>query len=241
MSLFSLFGMGEKPAQNYPTQTVEAKDGTQITFTFFAHASLAVTAGGAHLYLDPVGSHADYDTLPGADVILITHHHSDHLDGEAVKKLLKPGTEIICSRAAADELEENCHTMRPGNVVDTHAGIKVQTVAAYNTTTGHCQFHPKEREDCGFLLTVGGTRIYFAGDTEPTPEMRALKGKVDILFLSVNQPYTMTVDQAVETVRTLQPKQFYPYHYGQVEEKTDLDRLVRELEGTTEVHLFPME
>lgn len=241
MSLLSLFGMGEKPAGDHPSQTLAAKDGTELTFTFFAHASLSLKAGGAYIYLDPVGSYADYASLPRADVILITHHHSDHLDREAVEALLKPGTEIVCSRAAAGELEENCHTMRPGNVVDTRVGVKVQAVAAYNTSAGHLQFHPREREDCGFLLTVGGTKIYFAGDTEPTPEMRALKGKIDILFLPVNQPYTMTVDQAVETVRTLRPARFYPYHYGEVEEKTDLDRLVRELEGTTEVHLFPME
>ena len=90
------------------------------------------------------------------------------------------------------------------------------------------------------VLTIGGTRIYIAGDTEPTPELQALR-KIDIAFLPVNQPYTMTVDQAVEAVKALKPAIFYPYHYGEVDEKTDIDRLVRELEGVTEVRIRPME
>ena len=90
------------------------------------------------------------------------------------------------------------------------------------------------------VLTIGGTRIYIAGDTEPTPELKALR-KIDIAFLPVNQPYTMTVDQAVEAVKALKPAIFYPYHYGEVDEKTDIDRLARELEGVTEVRIRPME
>ena len=76
------------------------------------------------------------------------------------------------------------------------------------------------------MLTLGGTRVYIAGDSEPTPEMRSLEG-IDIAFLPVNQPYTMTVDQAAEAVRALRPAIFYPYHYGEVEQITDLDRLAR--------------
>ncbi len=90
------------------------------------------------------------------------------------------------------------------------------------------------------MLTFGGTRIYIAGDGENTPEMESLRD-IDIAFLPVNQPYTMTVDQAAEAVRALRPKIFYPYHYGEVEEKTDLDRLVRMLEGVTEIRIRPME
>ena len=90
------------------------------------------------------------------------------------------------------------------------------------------------------MRTSGGTRIYIAGETEPTPEMKARRG-IDVACLPVNQPYTMTVDQAVEAVKALHPAIFYPYHYGEVEEKTDIDRLVRELEGITEVRVRPME
>ena len=134
----------------------------------------------------------------------------------------------------------NFYTMRPGSVAAPRDYLKVEAVAAYNTTDGHLQFHPKDREDCGYILTVGGTRIYIAGDTEPTPEMKALKN-IDIAFLPVNQPYTMTVDQAVEAVKAIRPAVFYPYHYGEVEEKTDTARLARELGGVTEVRIRPME
>ena len=125
----------------------------------------------------------------------------------------------------------------PGGSLD---GIRVEAVAAYNTTEGHLQFHPREREDCGYVLTLGGTRVYIAGDSEPTPEMRSLEG-IDIAFLPVNQPYTMTVDQAAEAVRALRPAIFYPYHYGEVEQITDLDRLAREVAGLTEMRVRPME
>ena len=99
---------------------------------------------------------------------------------------------------------------------------------------------PKEREDCGYILTIAGLRIYIAGDTEDTPEVLALHD-IDAAFLPVNQPYTMTVDQAVRAVKAIRPHIFYPYHYGEVDEKTDIDRLKRELEGVTDVRVFPME
>ena len=158
----------------------------------------------------------------------------------AVEKLLAADTEILCDRTSAEAFEMNCYTMHPGSVATPRDYVKVEAVAAYNTTPGHLQFHPREREDCGYVLTIGGTRIYIAGDTEPTPELQALR-KIDIAFLPVNQPYTMTVDQAVEAVKALKPAIFYPYHYGEVDEKTDIDRLVRELEGVTEVRIRPME
>ena len=111
---------------------------------------------------------------------------------------------------------------------------------AYNTSQGHTQFHPRDREDNGYILTIGGTRIYIAGDSENTPEMKALRN-IDIAFLPVNQPYTMTVDQAVDAVKAIRPTIFYPYHTGETEVKTDLDRLQRELEGVTEIRIRPME
>lgn len=241
MSLLSLFGCGRKSRVEYPTDTLSTRDGGQIVITFFKHASLSICAnGGKYVYVDPVGNYADYASLPKADVILITHSHSDHLDAAAVETLLTPQTEVVCDRTSAETFEMNCYTMRPGSVAAPRDYLKIQAVAAYNTTQGHLQFHPKDREDCGYILTIGGTRIYIAGDTEPTPEMKALKN-IDIAFLPVNQPYTMTVDQAVEAVKAIRPAIFYPYHYGEVEERTDIDRLVRELEGISEVRVRPME
>lgn len=239
MSIFSLFGCGKKAVQ-FPTDTLTTPDGQEVIFHFYAHASLAVEWNGKMIYIDPVMDHADYSRLKKADVILVTHHHSDHFDGVAVDELSTRTTEIVCDRTSAEAFEMNCHTMRPGSIANPIEGVKIEAVAAYNTSAGHTQFHPKEREDCGYIITLGGMRIYVAGDTEPTKEMKALK-HIDVAFLPVNQPYTMTVDQAVEAVKAIRPTIFYPYHYGQVEEKTDLEALQAQLEGMTEVRIFPME
>lgn len=236
--LAALFGCDKQP--QHPSDTISTRDGGSLTFHFYAHASLAVEVDGKWIYIDPVMVHANYSRLKKADVILVTHHHSDHFDAVAVDELSTRTTEILCDRTAAEAFEMNCHTMRPGSVATPIEGLKVEAVAAYNTSEGHTKFHPREREDCGYVLTIGGTRIYVAGDTEPTKEMKALKN-IDVAFLPVNQPYTMTVEQAVEAVKAIQPTLFYPYHYGQVEEKTDLEALKAQLEGITEVRIFPME
>lgn len=238
MGLFSFFGCGKKPV--YPTDTVTTREGGALTFHFYAHASLCIEWNGKRIYIDPVMEHAAYDDLPKADIVLVTHHHSDHFDRRAVDELTTRTSEVVCDRTSAEAFEMNCHTMRPGSVATPSVGIKIEAVAAYNTSEGHLQFHPKAREDCGYILTIEGTRIYIAGDTELTKEMKALK-HIDIAFLPVNQPYTMTVEQAVEAVKAIKPTLFYPYHYGQVEQKTDLEKLQADLEGITEVRIFPME
>ena len=148
---------------------------------------------------------------------------------------------VICDKTTAEAFDGEAVVMTPGMQAKVEGGFLIEAVAAYNTTEGHTDFHPKAREDCGYVITLeSGTRIYIAGDTEPTPEMLSLKD-IDVAFLPVNQPYTMTVDQAVEAAKAIKPKIFYPYHYGQVEEVTDLERLKKELEGVTDVRIFPME
>lgn len=240
MSILSLFGCGKKNLPNYPTDTITLRDGSTLTLTFFKHASFAIQVGDKHIYIDPVAGYADYKRLPKADLVVVTHSHYDHLDIAAVETLLTPATDILCDRTSAEAFEMNCHTMRSGSVATPRDYVKIEAVAAYNTSADRQQFHPKSREDCGYIFTIGGTRIYVAGDGEPTAEMMALRD-IDIAFLPVNQPYTMTVDQAVQAVKAISPTVFYPYHYGEVEEKTDIDRLVRELEGITEVRVRPME
>lgn len=127
--------------------------------------------------------------------------------------------------------------MLPGAKAEPFADIKVEAVAAYNTSEAQLQFHPKEREDCGYVVVLDdAVRIYFSGDTEPTPELRALQG-IDIAFVCVNQPYTMKPEQAVEAIKALRPQIYYPYHYGQVDEPTDVEALARMLEGVCDVRI----
>ena len=241
MSLFSIFGGGNAPA--YPTDTIVAPDGTEVTFTFFKHASLSIRFGERYIYTDPVHQYAEYARLPKADLVLVTHSHYDHLDRAAIDDITTRNSLIICDKTSAEALEGECVAMTPSTIAEPFAGVRIEAVAAYNTTEGHTDFHPAAREDCGYVITLGGgLRIYIAGDTEPTPEMAALRD-IDVAFLPVNQPYTMTVDQAIEAVKTFKPRIFYPYHFGQVEERTDIERLVREVEalGTTEIRIRPME
>ena len=239
MSIFSI--LGGKKTPKYPTDTIQDREDNDVKITFFKHASLSITVGEQHIYTDPVGEYAEYAHLPKADVVLISHSHYDHFDRAAVDDITSRHSVVICDKTTAEAFDGEAVVMTPGMQAKIEGGFLIEAVAAYNTTEGHTDFHPKAREDCGYVITLeSGTRIYIAGDTEPTEEMLSLKD-IDVAFLPVNQPYTMTVDQAVEAVKAIKPKIFYPYHYGQVEEVTDLERLKKELEGVTDVRIFPME
>ena len=239
MALFSLFGCGRQtPA--HPVDTFTANDSQPVRITFFAHASLAIEAHDKHIYVDPTESAAEYARLPKADLVLITHSHYDHLDRAAIDDVTTRNSMIVCDKTSAETFDYECTTMTPGMTTDPFAWLHIEARPAYNTSEGRTQFHPREREDCGYLLTVDGVRIYIPGDTEDTDELLSLRN-IDVLMLPVNQPYTMTVDQAVRVVKAVRPKVFYPIHYGQVDTPTDIDRLVRELDGVTEVRIRPME
>ena len=239
MSLFSIFGGGSAP--KYPTDIVQDAEGNDIKFTLFKHASFAIQIGERHIYNDPVADFAEYSKLPKADLILVGHSHYDHLDRAAIDDVSTRKSLIVCDATSAEVFDGEAIVMKPGIKAQPWSGLTIEAVAAYNTSEGHTDFHPQAREDCGYILELeSGLRIYIAGDTEPTPEMKALEN-IDIAFLPVNQPYTMTVDQAIEAIKAIKPKIFYPYHYGQVEETTDIERLKKELEGVTDVRVFPME
>lgn len=233
-----LFG-GKTTAKEYPTDEINI-NGKSLRLRFFAHASIAIEYEGRWIYVDPVKENADYSSLPKADIILVTHHHFDHFDMAAIEALQKEDTRLLLDKTSAEGLGGDCYTMLPKGVAEPIVGIKVEAVAAYNTSEGHTDFHPKHREDCGYVLTLGeAVRIYISGDTEPTEEMKALRD-VDIAFVAVNQPYTMTPQQAVESVKALQPKIFYPYHYGQVDEPTDVEALARMLQDIVDVRIRPL-
>ena len=239
MSLLKrLFGKRDsKPC--YPMDEVEM-NGEKLRLRFFAHASIAIEYNGRWIYVDPVMDSADYEQLPKADMILVTHHHDDHFDMVAIEHLSHAETHILLDKSAAECFGGDCYTMLPKGVAEPFEDIRVEAVAAYNTSAHQLQFHPQEREDCGYVVTLNGAvRIYISGDTEPTDEMLALKD-IDIAFICVNQPYTMTSMQAEEVVKRLRPKIFYPYHYGQVDEPTDVEALAKTLEDVSDVRIRPL-
>ena len=181
--------------------------------TFIGHGTLMFTFDNKVIHVDPWRKLADYSKLPKADLILITHEHPDHLDADAIEKIRKDKTVIV--------LTENCSKKIDGQVVMRNGspgvvnGIGIRALPAYNLVherdTGQ-PFHPKG-EGNGYIITFGDKNVYVAGDTENTPEMKALK-KIDVAFLLMNLPYTMTREMVADAAKSFKPKILYPYHTG---------------------------
>jgi len=196
-----------------------------LKITFIGHGTLMLTYAGKVIHVDPVSMYADYAALPKADLILVTHEHGDHLDMNAIQAVSKANTEIVNSPSAATILV-NGSVMKNGDV-KTVAGIKIEAVPAYNLQKA---FHPKGKGN-GYVLTLGDKRIYIAGDTENVPEIKALKN-IDVAFLPMNLPFTMTPEQVADVAKEMKPKVLYPYHFGETDagQLTDLLKNEKEIE-----------
>lgn len=218
------------PVQEFESDSFRTKDGKNLQLTFIKHASLLLTFEGNHIYVDPVSEYADYSLLPKADVVLITHEHADHLDPQAIAAVEKEGTVIVANASSRQKLGKGL-VMNNGDRLNPVEWMSIEAVPAYNTTPGREIYHPRKRDN-GYVLTLGGSRIYIAGDTEDIPEMNQLK-EIDIAFLPVNQPYTMTVPQAAHATRMFMPKILYPYHYS----NTPINELKQALQDTKEVEV----
>ena len=180
------------------------------------HATFLMQWNGKTVYVDPVGGVKPFADLPKPDVVLVTHVHFDHFDPVTLAAIMPAGGQpvIIAAPTVAEKIPEmlrgrtTVKVLANGEKTEA-AGIAIEAVPAYNTTPGKEKFHPKGRDN-GYVLTLGGKRVYIAGDTEDTAEMRALKG-IDIAFLPMNLPYTMSVEKAAEAIRQFKPKVVYPY------------------------------
>ncbi len=196
-----------------------------IDITFIGHGTLMIEYDNTVIHIDPWSNLADYSMLPGADVILITHEHPDHLDTAAVKRLVKNTSQIVCTQSCYSKLKkitEKLHVLKNGETINA-AGIPVQAVPAYNLKL---PFHPKGRGN-GYILTLDSVTLYIAGDTENIPEMKNLQG-IDIAFLPMNRPYTMTPAKVADAAVAFHPSILYPYHFG----KTDTTQLTALLKDT---------
>jgi L-ascorbate metabolism protein UlaG (beta-lactamase superfamily) len=210
----------------YQSDTFDLPGGA-LKITFLGHASLMLELGGTVIQVDPVTAEADYAKLPKATLILVTHNHTDHLDPAAIRAASTPETAVVLNPTSAKQLGSGI-SMANGER-KTVAGVQIEAVPAYNTTTGRDRFHPKGRDN-GYILTLGGKRVYVAGDTEDTPELLALRD-IWIAFLPMNQPYTMLPAQVAAVARAVRPAILYPYHYGD----TDTSELVRLLQGEKDI------
>ncbi len=196
-----------------------------VTIVPIEHASLILTFDGKTIYVDPVGGAERLADQARPDLVLITHTHGDHLDVPTLEGVVTATTRIVAPQVVAEKLPEGLRAKTEvlGNGQSAEIlGVKVEAVAAYNLTEEHLKFHPRGVGN-GYVLTLGATRVYVSGDTEDTPEMRALKD-IDVAFLCMNQPYTMTVEQAADAVLAFKPKVVYPYHFRGQGGKSDLGR-----------------
>jgi L-ascorbate metabolism protein UlaG (beta-lactamase superfamily) len=181
----------------------------KLQLTPIQHASLMIQAGGKVMYIDP--AQGSYEGLPPADYILITDIHGDHMAPALVAKLKKADTVILAPKAVASQVPRS--SVISNGETQTLGAFKVEAIAMYNLKPGGP--HEKGRGN-GYVLTYGGKRFYFSGDTEGIPEMLALKN-IDVAFVCMNLPYTMTPEAAADAVKAFHPAIVYPYHYSKEE------------------------
>lgn len=209
---------------NRPVEEFQTKSGV-VKITPIRHASMMIEAGGKVIHVDP-WSQGNFDGLPKADLIIITDLHPDHLDKAAMDKVKKNGTLFITPDAVAKTVTE---AKAIGNGQSTTWDKwTIDAVPMYNLKRGPAPgqlYHDKGRGN-GYVLTYGGTRFYLSGDTEGIPEMRALKN-IDVAFVCMNLPYTMTPEEAADAVKAFHPKVVYPYHYR----GSELEAFKKALEG----------
>lgn len=231
-SVASYAASPEKDAQvPYPAETF--MDG-QLKIWCVSHGSLAIDWKGYGILIDPVSEYKgqifDYGCFGKNELILVTHAHSDHLSQSAIKEqTAKNSVRVVLNRSSQEKLGYG-EVMGNGDTMSITLGadvLKIEAVPAYNTTEGHLKFHPKG-DGNGYILDFNGFRVYVAGDTEVLGEMKDF-GHIDVAFLPVNQPFTMTPAQCIEAAKTLKPAVLIPYHTGD----TDLAPITAALQGTS--------
>lgn len=226
LALLSIISCTNMEPSKYPQDTFKAKDGSEIVFTYYSHASIGIDAQGHRIYVDPVGQNIEWEGEPKADLVLVTHDHGDHRDTSVIQ--------VLTGRPDAYE------KLAVGQTIEPFENITVEAVPAYNISPEQLNFHPKERGDAGYIINAGGTRIYVSGDTEDNEDVLAIRD-IDYAFICCNKPYTMTVEQCARVVKAIQPKVFIPYHYGGTGTPTDLDALQEAVKDVTEVLIRPLE
>jgi len=218
-------------AEGFEADIIRTSAG-ELKITFIGHGTLMFTYGGKTIHVDPVSKEADYTKLPKADLILLTHHHGDHLDLKALEALRTEKTEFVMTEICAQQVKGG-RVMKNGDV-KVMGGLKIEAVPAYNLVHMRSEgkpFHPKG-EGNGYVITFGDKRVYVAGDTENTPEMKKLE-QIDAAFLPMNLPYTMTPEMVADAAKAFRPKILYPYHYGE----TDASKLVELLKDANDIEV----
>ena len=203
-------------------------------FTWYKQSAYKWKGGGLTLYIDPWGLRKGQDEP--ADVIFITHAHSDHYEPEDIEKIRKSNTKFVAPRDVANKLKGDVKAVKPGESLDV-AGIKVETVPAYNTAPQRLQAHPKGNNWVGYIITLDGNRYWFSGDTDPNPDVEKVKADVALVCIG-GDPYVMNPSEAAGLVKKIKAQVAIPNHYGYViGVPSDADKFAREA-APVKVHIL---
>lgn len=200
-------------------------DSSDIEIDPISHATAVFKWGGKTFYTDPVGGAEAFAGKDKPDFVLITDIHGDHMNAETLKALELGDTKMIVPMAVKEklpeELQANLVVMNNGETMEM-SGFNITAVPMYNLPQSKDAMHVKGRGN-GYILEMDGKRLYISGDTEATPEFRALEN-IDVALVSMNLPYTMPVDQAAEGVLEFKPKKVIPYHYRGKDGFSDVEK-----------------
>lgn len=216
-------------------------DEDQIKIIPISHSTLIIEYENEVIYIDPVGDENTFKDQKSPTLVLITDIHSDHLSIETLLNTVKPETKIISPNAVVKKIDRTIERKiisLNNNKSTVISKIKVEAIPMYHLREEAKAFHPKGRGN-GYVLTLGKKRIYISGDTEDIPEMRTLKD-IDIAFVCMNLPWTMSVEKAADAVLDFQPKEVYPYHYKGTNGISDIKQfkaLIHKENNTIKVHL----
>jgi L-ascorbate metabolism protein UlaG (beta-lactamase superfamily) len=178
------------------------------------HGALVLTWNNKTIYVDPYGGGKAYEGVAAPDLILITDIHGDHLNAETLNAIKTDKAIIVAPQAVADQLPENLKgkaVVVANGKSTTQLGIAITAIPMYNLPEAPDSRHTKGRGN-GYVIDLGGKKVYISGDTEDIAEMRALKN-IDVAFVCMNLPYTMDINQASNAVLEFKPKIVYPFHY----------------------------
>lgn len=193
-------------------------DTDDVKITPISHATFVLETDNTVIYVDPVGGAKAFDNFPKPQIILVTDIHGDHLNAETLEGLYKPNVQLVVPKEVKKQLpesiKEKTDVLSNGQSISlktSKMNVDIEAIPMYNIRPEALQYHEPGRGN-GYILTVGGKRIYISGDTEDIPEMRNLKN-IDLALVCMNLPYTMTVESAADAVLEFKPKKVFPYHY----------------------------
>lgn len=224
ITLFFAFNMTY--SQELQTDKFKTSMG-DLSINFVKHASLFFEFNGIIIHVDPVSRMGNYEKYPDADLILITHEHGDHFDLNAIELIKKENTKIVFTNKCKEMSENISNTivMQNGDILNINQ-LEIEAISAYNIKNKRDNgkaYHPKG-DGNGYIIKFGDKKVYIAGDTENTPEMKTLKD-IYIAFLPMNLPYTMTPEMLADAAKAFRPKILYPYHYSNTDTSIIIDLL----------------